>query len=163
MGMHRGRPQMPGYGIEEGDEGLLDWDAVRDRLRDSHNYWLSTVRPDGRPHAMPVWAVWLADAVWFSSSLRSRKVRNLRINAACTITTEDGRAPVIVDGSAEIITDLEPIRAFLDATNAKYSAGLDMQFLDPAVNATVRVAPREVFALEEARFTQTPTRFRLYS
>jgi PPOX class probable F420-dependent enzyme len=151
---------MPGYGIEAGDEGLLDWEAVRDRLRDSHNYWLSTVRPDGRPHAMPVWAVWLGDAVWFSSSVRSRKIRNLRANAACTITTEDGRAPVVLDGTAEIVTDPDRIREFLDATNAKYKAKLELSFLDPEVNATVRVTPGEVFALEEARFTQTPTRFR---
>jgi PPOX class probable F420-dependent enzyme len=161
MGVQRGRPMMPGYGIAEGEDGLLEWDTVRDRLRDSHNYWLSTVRPDGRPHAMPVWAVWLDEAVWFSSSLRSRKIRNLRANPACTITTEDGRVPVIVDGTARIVTDLQTIREFLDATNAKYSAGLDLQFLDPDVNATVRIAPREIFALEEDSFTRTPTRFRV--
>ena len=117
---------------------------ARDRLRDCHNYWLATVRPDGRPHAMPVWAVWLDEAVWFSSAVRSRKIRNLRANPACTITTEDGRAPVIVDGTAAVTADPAAIQAFLDATNAKYAAGLALDFLDPAVNATVRIAPREI-------------------
>jgi PPOX class probable F420-dependent enzyme len=161
MGMQRGRPMMPGYGIEEGDEGLLDWGTVRDRLRDCHNYWLATVRPDARPHAMPVWAVWLGGAMWFSSSVRSRKIRNLRANPACTLTTEDGRAPVIVDGTATVTDNAAQIRAFLEATNAKYGTDLGAEFLDPAVNATVCIAPSEIFALEEARFTQSPTRWRI--
>jgi hypothetical protein len=92
--------------------------------------------------------------------VRSRKVRNLRANPACTITTEDGRAPVIVDGTARIVTDAEAIGRFLDATNAKYDAKLEPSFLDPEVNATVRIVPGDIFALEEARFTRTPTRFR---
>ena len=161
MGVQRRRPLMPGYGIAEGEEGLLDWETVRGRLRDSRNYWLATVRPDGRPHAMPVWAVWLDDAVWFSSSLGSRKIRNLRANPACTITTEDGQDPVVLDGTAGIVTDPARIGAFLAAVNAKYEADLGIDFLDPAVNATVRIEPREVFALEEARFTESPTHFRL--
>ncbi|GAA2360597.1 pyridoxamine 5'-phosphate oxidase family protein [Dactylosporangium salmoneum] len=152
---------MPGYGIDEGEDGLLEWDMVLGRLRDSHNYWLVTVRPDGRPHAMPVWGVWLDGAMWWSSSVRSRKIRNLRANPACTMTTEDGRSPVILDGAAEIVTDGAAIRAFLEATNLKYDAGLDIGFLEPSVNATVRVAPREIFALEEARFVQSPTKFTL--
>jgi PPOX class probable F420-dependent enzyme len=150
---------MPGYGIAEGDEGMLEWDAVRDRLAASHNYWLATVRPDGRPHVMPVWAVWLDDAIWCSSAVGSRKVRNLRVRPACTITTEDGRRPAVVDGVADIVTDPERIRAFLDATNDKYQAGLTIDFLDAAVNATIRIEPREIFALDEERFTATPTRF----
>ena len=55
-----GRPHMPGYGIlgPDGGTGLLPWSWAEERLRDSRNYWLATVRPDGRPHVMPVWAVW---------------------------------------------------------------------------------------------------------
>jgi PPOX class probable F420-dependent enzyme len=159
MGMQRGRPVMPGYGIAEGDDGMLDWADVEARLAGSHNYWLATVRPDGRPHVMPVWAVWLGEAVWCSSAVGSRKARNLRRNPSCTITTEDGRRPVVVDGTAEIITDAGRIRSFLDATNAKYDAGLADDFLDPVANATIRIAPHRIIALDEDRFTETPTRW----
>ena len=62
---------MPGYGILGPNQGsgLLPWSWAEERLIASHAYWLSTVRPDGRPHAIPVWGVWFADVVWLSSGL----------------------------------------------------------------------------------------------
>src|SRR6266487_1604299 len=78
------RPHMPGYGLLPADKGsgLLPWSWALERLRNSRNYWLTTVWPDGRPHVMPVWAVWLdgpkqEGTLWFSSGLRSRKIRNI--------------------------------------------------------------------------------------
>ena len=47
---------MSGYGVEEGGE-LLPWAWALERLTRSHDYWVATSRPDGRPHVMPVWAV----------------------------------------------------------------------------------------------------------
>jgi hypothetical protein len=64
------RPHMPGYGIAgplEG-RGLLPWTWAEERLVESHDYWLATVHPDGRPHVTPVWGVWEHSAAWFSSS-----------------------------------------------------------------------------------------------
>ena len=63
---------MPGYGIEDSPDGLLTWDEALRRLVVTRNFWLATVRPDGRPHLMPVWAVWLNEALWFSCSNGSR-------------------------------------------------------------------------------------------
>ncbi|WP_236700301.1 pyridoxamine 5'-phosphate oxidase family protein [Allosalinactinospora lopnorensis] len=69
------RPFMPGYGIQSPHEGsgLLPWSWAEERLRTSHDYWVCTVWPDGRPHTMPVWAVWDAQELWFCSGRRSRK------------------------------------------------------------------------------------------
>ena len=53
------RPFMPGDGISEGTEGILPWSWAVERLNRSQNFWLATARPDGRPHAMAVWAVWV--------------------------------------------------------------------------------------------------------
>src|SRR5215213_9005621 len=52
------RPQMPGYGISHEAKGMLEWEWAEERLRESHNYWLATTRPDGRPHVFPIWGVW---------------------------------------------------------------------------------------------------------
>ena len=41
--------------------------------------------------------------------------------------------------------------------NAKYDASLDVGFLDPAVNATVRVDPQRVLGLDDGDFSDTPT------
>jgi nitroimidazol reductase NimA-like FMN-containing flavoprotein (pyridoxamine 5'-phosphate oxidase superfamily) len=154
MGMQRGRPLMPGYGIERGDDGLIEWDIAERRLASAHNYWIATVRPDGRPHAMPVWAAWCDGALWFSSGLASRKIRNLRANPACTVTTEGGAEPVIVDGTAEFVTEPTTTKA-LQVYRTKYNSSLEQE--DSAI---VRVTPIEIFALEEARFLQSPTRWR---
>lgn len=151
------RPYMPGYGIRETSDGMLNWKEALRRLTEARNFWLATVRPDGRPHLMPVWAVWHEDALWFSSSLGSRKIRNLLAEPRCSLSTEDGDRPVVVDGRAEIVTDLDRIAGFLAASNAKYQVDYGLDFLDPAVNATVRVEPDWAFALDEATFTTSPT------
>jgi PPOX class probable F420-dependent enzyme len=154
---------MPGYGIVDADQGsgLLPWSWAEQRLASARNYWLATVRPDGRPHAMPVWGVWLDRCLWFSSSLGSRKIRNLRGNPNCVATTEHADDPVVLEGTAEIVTDAAPIAAFLAASNAKYEVDYGIDFLDPAVNATVRIRPRRVFALRHDDFTGSPTRWTL--
>ncbi len=77
-----GRPQMPGYGIADANSGsgLLPWNWAVERLQKARNYWISTTRPDGRPHAMPVWGVWYDNQFYFSTGRESRKARNLAVN-----------------------------------------------------------------------------------
>jgi PPOX class probable F420-dependent enzyme len=152
---------MPGYGILPADQGggLLPWTEIERRLALSHDFWVATVRPDGRPHVTPVWGVWLADRIWFSSSRQSRKARNLAADPRCTITTDDALNPVVVDGVAERVTDAEPIAAFVAAVNARYGADMTVEFLDPQVNATFAVRPVTVIAMTHDDFTGSPTRW----
>lgn len=153
------RPVMPGYGTLPPDQGtgLLPWSWATERLTRSHDYWVATVRPDGSPHVMPVWGVWLDEAVWFSSGRRSRKARNLERDPRCTVSTDDAQEPVVVDGRAERRTDRAERRAFLDALNAKYDAHISEDFLDPEGNGSYRVIPDRVFGLLEADFEGSPT------
>ena len=155
------RPHMPGYGIKGPDEGtgLLPWSWAADRLEASRNYWVTTLWPDGRPHAMPVWGVWDGEAVWFSSGVRSRKARNLAADPRCVVTTEDAAEPVVVEGSAAIVVDADAIVRFADLMNAKYQAGMTVEFLDPRVNATIRVRPCWAFGIAHDDFTGSPTRW----
>jgi PPOX class probable F420-dependent enzyme len=153
---------MPGYGILPADRGsgLIPWAEAQRRLAAAHDYWLATVRPDGRPHVMPVWGVWRDGRLWFSSAVGSRKVRNLAAEPRCTVTTDDARDPVVVEGLAGRVTDPAALRGFLAAVNAKYGSALTEEFLDPAVNATVAVRPVTAFALSGADFPGSPTRWR---
>jgi PPOX class probable F420-dependent enzyme len=152
---------MPGYGVLPADQGtgLLPWAEAERRLTVSHDYWVATVRPDGRPHVMPVWGVWLDSRLWFSSGLRSRKARNLAVDPRCTVTTDDARDPVVLEGTAERVTDLDRIAGFLDAVNPKYDAAITVDFLDPQVNGTFAVRPAWVFAISEDDFSGSPTRW----
>ena len=150
---------MPGYGVSGSEEGLLPWSWALTRLRDSHDYWVATVWPDGRPHTMPVWAVWDEGVLWFSSSLRSRKIRNIVAGSDVSMSTEDPRNPVVLEGSASIVTETPALQRFLDVMNAKYSVSYTMDFMDPAKNATVRVRPRWAFGVADGDFTTSPTRW----
>jgi PPOX class probable F420-dependent enzyme len=159
------RPVMPGYGVLPADQGsgLLPWVEAERRLTAAHDYWVATVRADGRPHVMPVWGVWASGRLSFSSGRRSRKARNIEANPRCTVTTDDARNPVVVDGVASRVTDPAGIAGFVAAMNSKYEAGMTTDFQDPAVNGTYVVTPERVIAISGDDFTGSPTRWRFPS
>lgn len=152
---------MPGYGIVGPGEGsgLLPWSWAAERLSMARNYWVASVRADGRPHVMPVWGMWDDSMFWFSSSAQSRKTRNLRGDPRCVVTTEDAGDPVVIEGSARIFTDRAVLQRVIDLMNAKYATEVAVSFLDPAVNATIGVRPHRVFGLRSVDFTGSPTRW----
>jgi PPOX class probable F420-dependent enzyme len=155
------RPKMPGYGLvgpEEGG-GLLPWSWAEDQLTRSRNFWLATRWPDGRPHVMPVWAVWEAGRMLFSSSRQSRKARNLRHDPRCVLTTEDPQNAVIVEGVAELLTRREDLEAMLAAENAKYDTEYGFDMVDPALNSCFSMKPTWAFGVRADNFTGSPTRW----
>ena len=108
---------------------------------------------------MPVWAVWMDGALWFSSGLRARKSRNLDADPRCTLTTDDALEPVIVEGDAERTLDRDRLAVFMDALDTKYGTNYGAEFADPEVNGVWRVAPTWAFGLMEDDFTGSPTRW----
>ncbi len=77
----RSRPLMPKvYGIPKTMKGELAWSWATDRLTASHNYLLTTVRPDCRPHAMVIWGIWLDNAFYLSTGATTRKAKNIAAN-----------------------------------------------------------------------------------
>ena len=150
---------MPGYGIKGPGEGtgLLPWSWAEERLERSRNYWVVSLWPDGRPHSMPVWGVWDGEAMWFSSSGRSRKTRNLAADPRCVVTTEDANEPVVVEGLAELVDERAAIGRIAERMEAKYGSGITAGFL--AANALVRVVPRWAFGIAHDDFTGSPTRW----
>jgi len=125
----------------------------------SRNYWVVTVWPDARPHAMPVWGMWHEESFWFSSSRPSRKSKNLAANPRCVVTTEDAKNPVVVEGTATLLTDPNDLATLLALENAKYETAYRIESLDPEINACFRVTPTWVFGLAEGDFTGSPTRW----
>ena len=114
------RPIMPGYGMPKSTKGLLPWEWAEQRLRKSHNYWITTAKPDGSPHTMVVWGLWLDGAFLFSTGSQSRKARNLAKNPRCVVCTEHAEQAVIVEGIAEIAA--VPVRrVFLKKYKPKYN------------------------------------------
>jgi hypothetical protein len=97
-----GRPRMPdGYGVVESGP-LLDWQTVEVRLVESLHYWLSTTRPDGRPHVVPRWGVWVDDKFFYDGSPQTRHARNLELNSHCALHLEDGEAATMLEGISTV-------------------------------------------------------------
>ena len=67
--------------------------------------WLSTTRPDGRPHTAGVGAVWLDDRFYFTSGPGTRKSRNLARNPNCVISVALPDIDLVVEGTAVRVTD----------------------------------------------------------
>jgi len=152
---------MPGYGLLGPTEGrgLLPWEWAHERLEASHDYWLATVRPDTRPHLMPVWGTWDGDALWFSSANASRKATNLRADPRCSVATDDAYQPVVLEGHARIVSDRQQLSRALELENRKYGTDYGVEMLDPEHNAWFEFRPTWAFALDEDDFTGTPTRW----
>jgi nitroimidazol reductase NimA-like FMN-containing flavoprotein (pyridoxamine 5'-phosphate oxidase superfamily) len=109
-----------GYGVPETEEGLLEWRWAVERLEPALNYWFSTTRPDGRPHAMPAWGVWIDDALYFEGSPLTRRARNLAENPAVVVHLESGDAVVILEGEAREAG--KPERALAERLAAAFAA-----------------------------------------
>jgi len=153
------RPHMPGYGILDADagRGLLPWSWATERLAKSHNYWVATTRPDGRPHVMPVWGVWLHDGFYFSTGAGTRKARNLASNPTCVVCSECADEAIIVEGVVETVDDPSVYARFADAYKAKYDWPVEQ-----ATAPAYAVRPRVAFAfIENAEdFAGSATRWR---
>lgn len=95
------RPEFPdGYGLPASTDGLLRWEDVERRLVQATHYWLGSVRPDGRPHAVPRWGVWLDGRFYYDGAPTTRHTRNVEQNPAVTVTLESGTQAVIVEGES---------------------------------------------------------------
>ena len=101
-----------------GDERTMRWEDASDRLAntgadDYSHAWLATVRPDGRPHLMPIISFWIEDGLHFIAGEGTRKGRNLASNAWCVVGIENRKLPsldVVVEGRAEPLTDPDDVR-----------------------------------------------------
>lgn len=153
------RPQFP-PGYVEHAKSLLPWSHVDQRLSEALNYWLCTVRPDGRPHAVPKWAVWLDGKVYFDGSPETRHARNIAANPAVVLHLESGADVLIVEGSARASDRPSPELAGRLA--AAYAAKYRAQGYAPEPETwdeggLFEIAPRTVIAWTS--FTDDPTKF----
>ena len=97
---------------------------IDQRLRTEPIIWLSSVRPDGRPHLVPVWFVWDGAAILIFSKPAAQKVRNLRHSPQVMLaldSADEGEDVVLLEGRAELLGDDAP-RSTLPEYAKKYAA-----------------------------------------
>ena len=156
---------MPDYGVSAESWRPLPWQWAADKLLAGRNYWLVTASAAGRPHALPVWAVWddAEQRLAFSCAPRSRKARNILANPQVTVAVDDTVECLSLEGMAEVVEDRARRQEWADRYVAKYrahSAELDTEFV--LSHLVVEVTPDRALAVieREEDFATRPTRWR---
>jgi len=153
------RPYIPGYGIPESTKGLLPWSHVCERMDQAQHYWISTVSPDGRPHATPVDGLWIDECLYFGGSPQTRRNRNLAANPAVCIHLESAMDVVILHGDATELRAPEPTLAARLAEASRKKYGYAPKPEDFGAGGTYVFRPRMVLAWKQ--FPKDATRWHL--
>ncbi len=145
------------YGFDSNSKfNLLGWDWVSERMEQARNYWVATTRPDGKPHAAPVWGIWFDQTFYFSTGSTSRKGRNLIANPEIVVHLESGDEVVIFEGTIESFSDSIFFARFAEIYHSKYDFKPEF---DPS-NLYLKLNPRLVMAWLESDFVNSATRWR---
>jgi hypothetical protein len=98
----------------------LPWSRPRDLLAQSDAadtpFFLGTTRPDGRPHAAGIGALWHDGNIYITAGPETRKARNLAVNPNFTLSVRLQGLDLVLEGEAKRVTD----RATLEAVAAHY-------------------------------------------
>jgi nitroimidazol reductase NimA-like FMN-containing flavoprotein (pyridoxamine 5'-phosphate oxidase superfamily) len=140
------------------------WTGAREHLRDAEVYWLSTVRPDGRPHVTPLVSVWLDGALYFCTGPGERKAKNLDGNSHCVITTGcnmlSDTLDLVVEGDAVLVSDKTKLQRLADRFSSKYKPPFNFTVRDLDELLVYEVAPVTAFGFGRGEaFSQTRWRF----
>ena len=152
-------PFKPEYGIPvELPHPLTPWSVTQAKLRDSRNYWVATSRTDGRPHAAPVWGVWIDDQFLFSTDAGSVKGLALARTPQMLVHLESGDDVVIIEGSARRLTLDDPtVETFVAAYEPKYDFTFERPF--PEFFAFYAMTPDHATVWTESDFTESVVRW----
>ncbi|HLO13627.1 MAG TPA: pyridoxamine 5'-phosphate oxidase family protein [Anaerolineales bacterium] len=93
------RPKFP-KGYVDKPVSFVDWNWVAARLTESENYWLCSVYPNGKPHVVPRWGVFLDGKVYYDGSPETRHGRNIKLNPYISVHLENGTQPIILYGTS---------------------------------------------------------------
>ena len=111
--------------------GFIPWSTVDLLLRSQRAIWISTTRPDGRPHAVPVWYWWDGESVFFATPHKSQKAKNLAHQAWVIVHAGDGDDVIILEGPAAEVSDPDE----LTRLNAHYQE----KYVDPHSGAKASI------------------------
>jgi pyridoxamine 5'-phosphate oxidase-like protein len=143
------------YGGRKERKEYLPWSHAEDRLVRSRSYWICTARPDGRPHSIPVWGMWIEGALYFGTARSTRKARNLLHNPAVSVHLESGDDVIILEGKAAEVSDPATFKKLDAASKDKYK----MPLLLMPESVVYAVRPRVVLAWLEKNMPGTGTRW----
>ena len=153
------RPHFP-EGYLEAPTSYLTWFEVKKRLEEAIHYWLCTTHPDGRPHVIPKWGVWIDTKFYFDGSPDTRHAHNILTQPNVAVHLESGAEAVIVNGQCWAIVKPESELAVEVARlyTQKYAPlGYKPAPTQWDQGGLFEVTARTILAW--TKFTENPTRF----
>lgn len=93
------RPKFP-KGYADHPKSEVPWEYVEKQLTESMHYWMCSVRPNGRPHVVPRWAVYLDGKIYYDGSPETRHALNILNNPHVSVHLEDGQKAIILEGES---------------------------------------------------------------
>ncbi len=79
-------------------DNWITWSHAKEKLANEKIYWIATASAEGKPHSVPLWAIWLDNNLFFETSKNSVKARNLEENPRIVFHVQDGNDTVIAEG-----------------------------------------------------------------
>ena len=132
-------------------------------------FWVSTVRPDGRPHVTPLVAVWLDGSLYFCTGPGEVKAKNLARNRRCILTTGCNAfrkgLDVVVEGKAARVTEATLLRRLANLWTRKYDDFWHFEVRDGAFHheagraLVFELSPKKAFSYGRGR-KYSATRYR---
>jgi general stress protein 26 len=156
--------------FSDADAVATEWAETRRMLETAELFWISTVRADGRPHVTPLVAVWLEDAIHFTTGPTEQKAVNLRGNSNVILMTGCNEwnqgLDIVVEGKAIQITDNDLLGRLADSWATKWDGRWHFEARDGAfehegggVALVFSVTATKIFAFAKGTFAQTRHRF----
>jgi hypothetical protein len=151
--------------------GATPWSVAWQAFEGAEIYWLSTVRPDGRPHVTPLVAVCLDGQPYFASGPLEQKVPNLAGNPHCVLMTGTNAMAtsldVVLEGEAIRVRDAATLTRAASAYDDKYDEPFHFSPGDGVLNGggggdsfLFRFEPAKAFSFGRSDpFSQTRYRF----
>lgn len=155
------RPQFP-KGYVDNPTTTLTWDYVVKRLSESKNYWLCSVRPNGHPHSIPRWGVFVDGKFYYDGSPQTRHAQNILENPFVSLHLESGDEALIAEGTCAAAgkPTVELAQKLAAAYRAKYEQFGYAPEADQWDQEGLYVfTPGKVLAW--TKFMEDPTRFEL--
>jgi nitroimidazol reductase NimA-like FMN-containing flavoprotein (pyridoxamine 5'-phosphate oxidase superfamily) len=138
----------------------LPWTAAEEQLQKAGVYLVATVRPNGRPHVVPLIAVWLEGALYFCTGEDEQKAKNIAKNAQVVISTGSNAfsegLDIVLEGKAVELNDEAKLGLVADAYLAKYGDGWRFTVRDGRFSPDI--GPPDAGEVRVPVFEVTPTK-----
>ncbi len=137
-------------------KSLTMLDELLARFAAAEFSWISSARPDGRMHSVPVWHIWADERAYVVTTGNTVKIGNIASNPNVVIALPDPVDPLIIEGVASLKPAIPPEVAAQFQVKYSWNPASDASY-----STLIEITPSKVIAWGkhgEGRWTATDIR-----